>query len=155
MSSLTNKLSVFLSFMPYPVPPLTGDYILGKKSLIAFKQIKPKPLPVVYIFSFIITTYLIKFIRIKSLNTKQCPAELAPWIIPPYTPPSYQKCPPSLILLVDVTRYGLTCPFPQTFGGNPVHWGRTLSSSKKIAHFPHQKNPPYQMAVFINHPIKT
>ena len=72
MSSLTNKLSVFLSFMPYPVPPLTGDYILGKKSLIAFKQIKPKPLPVVYIFS------LIKFIRIKSLNTKQCPAELAP-----------------------------------------------------------------------------
>ena len=37
------------------------------------------------IFSFTITIYLIKFIGIKSLNTKECPAGLSPGIIPSHS----------------------------------------------------------------------
>ena len=58
---------------------------------------------------------------------------------PNYTPRLTKNVPPPLILLVASTRYGLSCPFPQTFGGNLVN-GKTISpSNKKIAHFPHQK----------------
>ena len=55
-------------------------------------------LPVVHIFSFIITIYLKKLLGIKSHSTNQFPAKLYPWIIPLYFP-SYQKCSPSLHLV--------------------------------------------------------
>ena len=68
-----------------------------KVSVIAFRNIAPKILPVVHISSLIFTTYLKKFIGIKSISTKQCPAELSPWIIPPVSPieesrPVAKKC---------------------------------------------------------------
>ena len=51
-------------------------------SLISFRQILPKTLPVAHIFSFIISAYLKKFSGIKSFSTKQCPANLSLQIIP-------------------------------------------------------------------------
>ena len=69
-----------------PSLSLIADRILQKISLIALRQMLPKLLPVAAIFSFIITSYLQKFIEIKYLNTKQCPAELSPWIIPLVSP---------------------------------------------------------------------
>ena len=54
-----------------------------KVSLIAFKQILSKILSALYIFRFIIITYLKSFIGIESFSTKQCPTELSPWIIHP------------------------------------------------------------------------
>ena len=62
--------------MPHFIPLLIADHT--KVSLTAFGQILPKILPVVHISSFIIMTYLKKFIGIKSLITKQCLAELSP-----------------------------------------------------------------------------
>ena len=45
-------------------------------------QILPNILPVARILSFTMMTYLKKLIRIKSLNTRQCPAGFSPRIIP-------------------------------------------------------------------------
>ena len=55
-----------------PSIPLFQSTYWGKVSLITFRQVWPKILPLVLIFSFIITTYLTKFIGIKYLHTKQC-----------------------------------------------------------------------------------
>ena len=66
------------------IPPLIADHIFGKKlSLIGFlTQILPKILPATHTFSFTMMKYLKKFIGIKSVNRKQCPAGLFPTIIP-------------------------------------------------------------------------
>ena len=83
-----------------------------KVSLTAFRRILQKVLPVVHIFSFIITTYLKKFIGIKYLITKQCPVVLSPWVIPPVSPilpkifPLLSSCllpPPCMDYLLDET----------------------------------------------------
>ena len=52
-------------------------------SLIGFRQILPKYLPVMHIFSFTIITYLKKLLGVKFFFTKQRPAGLSPKIIPP------------------------------------------------------------------------
>ena len=106
-----------------------------KVSLIAIKEILPKIFPMVHIFSFIITTYLKNFIGVRTLSTKQYPAELSPWSIPPVFPilpkmfpllsfclfsPSFMDCPTS-------------SPKP-TVWGKPCRWG---------------KNPPNQIAIFM------
>ena len=52
-------------------------YIGKNVSLMVFRQIWLKHLPVVHIFSFTTMTYSIKFIGMKSINTKQCPARLS------------------------------------------------------------------------------
>ena len=58
---------------------------IGKKvSLIAFRQILPKILPAVCIFSHTVMIYVKKYNGTKSLNTKQYPAGLSPRIIPHY-----------------------------------------------------------------------
>ena len=67
-------------------------HILGKKvSLIVFRYISSKILPLVHIFSFTIMTYLKKLTGIKSLNTKQCLAGFSSRIIPspPVSPRVY------------------------------------------------------------------
>ena len=71
----------FLSCLTPSLPLLQTTY-WKKVSPIAFRQILPKMLPMVHIFSSIITTYLKKFIGIKTLSTKQYPAKLSPWSIP-------------------------------------------------------------------------
>ena len=120
-----------------------------KVSLIVFRQIWLKILPVVHIFSFLITIYLKKCIVIKSLSTKQCPAELSSWMVPLY-PPSYQKC---------ITSFHLACcpyhvwtalllPPNLPFERNPVDGGR-IPPSKNNAHFLYQKNSPHQIAIFM------
>ena len=108
----------------------------------------------VHIFSFIITAYLRKSTRIKTLGTKQCAAELSPWIVSPVFPYLTKNPPPQFILVIAATMYGLPYPFLQTYrlGKNPVDGGRISSSSKKNAHFPYQKNPPHQIAIFMLSP---
>ena len=81
--SLPKKQALSLSFMSQPVLPLIVAHIEKKVSLIAFRQVSRKTLPVVQLFSFIITTCLKKLTGIKPLSTKQCPAKLSPRIIPP------------------------------------------------------------------------
>ena len=70
-------------------------------------------------------------------------------------PLSYQKYLVSfLILFSPTTRYGLTCPFPQTFEENPVDGGRNHPSSKNIAHFSQQKIFFTKQQVLCNHPMQ-
>ena len=57
-------------------------YLEKKISLITFRQILPKLLFAAYIFSNTTMTNLKKLIEKKSLNTKQCSAELSPRNIP-------------------------------------------------------------------------
>ena len=71
-----NKMSSSFSFMPHPVFQLDCRPHIEKKA--AFRQTLPNVLPVVHIFSFIITTYSKRFIRFKYLITKQWPSELSP-----------------------------------------------------------------------------
>ena len=75
-----------LSFMSHSVHPLIAHCLLEKSNifedspvefLIAFRQTLPKILAVVHIFSFIITTYLKIFSKIKSIGTKKCPSDLS------------------------------------------------------------------------------
>ena len=66
-------------------------------------------------------TYLENFIGIKSLSTKQCPAELSPRIIPPVFPILTNNISSSLILLVAPTMYRLFYLFPQIY-----RFGETL-----------------------------
>ena len=104
-----------------------------KVSLIVFRQILPKYLLAVHIFSFIITTYLKNFIGIKSLSTKQCPAELSPWIIPPVSPilpKIYHLLPSSLMPLPC-----MDCPassFKPTVWGKPCKWRKNPIQQQKI-----------------------
>ena len=65
-----------------PSLPWSQTTYWKKVSPTAFRKILPKILLVVYIFSNTIMTNLKKLIGNKSLNTKQCPAGLSPWIIP-------------------------------------------------------------------------
>ena len=114
-----------LSFMPHPIPLFIADHILEKSILTAFRQILPKSLPVVHNFSFITTTYLKKFIGIKSLITKQCPAELSPWIISPVSPilPKIFPLLSSCLLLPPC----MDCPTHSpklTVCGKPCRWGK-------------------------------
>ena len=83
-----------------------------------------------HIFSFMITTYLKKRIGIKSLSTKQSPAELSPLY-----PPSYQKCITSFHLACCPCHVWTALPLPSNlpFGRNPVDGGRISSSSKKMS----------------------
>ena len=118
-----------------------------KVSLIAFRQIFPNIFSVVHIFSFIITTYLKKFIKIKSLSTKQCPPELSPWIIPPAFPilPKYFL---SLYFVCCPQHVWTALPLPPNllFLENPVD-GRRIPP-----YFPHQNTLPHQLAIFIKSP---
>ena len=91
-------------------PPIT-DHILEKKvSLIAFREILPKILPAMYIFSNRTMANLKMLIWDKSLNKKQCLAGLSPRIIP-------------------LNRYG-----------KPWEWWRIPANSQKFTNFPLQKN---------------
>ena len=70
-----------------PCPSLDHrPHIEKKVSLIVFRQILPKILLVVCIFSYTIMMYLKKLVETKSLSTKQCPAGSSPRIIPHYPP---------------------------------------------------------------------
>ena len=89
-------------------------HILGKKvSLIAFRQILTKILPAAFIQ---LHNYdLFEKARLKSLNTKQCPAGLYPRIIrqvPPFLPKMLKHC---------CTHQVCTIPFPLNLYGKP--WG--------------------------------
>ena len=109
-------------FIPHPISPLIAHHMLEKVSLKVFRQILSKVLPVVHIFSFIIAVYMKKLIGIKSLSTKQCPAELSPWIIPPVSPIL-----PKMYYLLS------SCLLPLLCVDCPVDGGRILSISKKMS----------------------
>ena len=126
----------FPSCLTPPLPWLQTIY-WKKVSPVVFRQILPKILPMVHIFSFIITTYLKKFIGIKTLSTKQYPPELSPWsiaaiffILPKMFPLlSFCLLPPSR----------MDCPTspPQTYYlGKPCRWGENPVS------FPPPKKSP-------------
>ena len=107
-----------------------------KVSLITFRQNLPKTLLAVHIFSFIIMTFLKKFIEIRSLMTKQCLVELSPWIIPPASP----ILPKLLILLLSCLlppSCRLPCRFPKpTVQGKPCKWGKNPTQQQKWCSFP-------------------
>ena len=71
-------------FVSHPIILLIADHTVEKKvSITVFRhKFFKKILPVIHIFSFTIMNYLIKFVGIKYLKRKQCPAELSPIIIP-------------------------------------------------------------------------
>ena len=107
-----------------------------KVSLINFRQILPQILPVAHIFSFIITTYLKNIIGNKSLTTKQCPAELSPWIMPsvsPILPKMYHLLSSCLVALPC-----MDCPAHSpklTIWGKPCRWGKNLVQQQKKCPF--------------------
>ena len=93
-----------------------------------------KTLTVVHIFSLIFRIYLKKFIGIKSLSTKQCPAELPPWIIP-------------LVSSILSNMYHLLssclfpppcmeCPVCSPNWGKPCRWGKNTAQQQKLFSFP-------------------
>ena len=120
--------------------------------MLFFRQVLPKVLPVVHIFSFIITTYSKK----KKKKKKKSPLELNPSVKrlssriislnhTPCISHLTKNMSPSFILLVAPTMYGLPCPFSQpTIWEKPCRWGKNPVQQQKNAHFPHQKNPPHQ-----------
>ena len=125
----------------FPFPScLTLSLPWLQTSFIAFRQVQPRSLLVVHIFSFIITTYLKEFIGIKSLNTVSRRIICLNYTL--LYPPYFQKCPPLLIWLVAPTTYGLSCPFLQNLWWKPCRWGEKPPPQQKIAHILHQKNPP-------------
>ena len=136
--------------MPHPISLLIADYILEKVSLIAFRQIVSKLLPLVHIFSFIITTYLKNFIGVKSITTKQFPPELSPWIIPPVFPISSKMFPlVSSCLLPPPCTNGLAPSPKPTVLGKPCRLGKNPPQKQKNAHFKHHKNSPHQTVTFM------
>ena len=84
----------------------------------------------VHIFSFIIMTYLKKFIRIKLLNTKQWPAELSPWIIPRYIHHLTKNIPPSFNLAWCSHQVWTVLLLHPNLWGNPVDWVRICLTAK-------------------------
>ena len=120
--------------MPHPISPMIADHILEKGISIAFRQIEGKIFPVVLIFSFITTAYLKKFIGIKSLSTKQCPAEYLPELYP-LCSPSYQKCSPSFHLACCLHHLWTVLHLPPSLpcGGNPLDGGRIPPSNRKCS----------------------
>ena len=106
-----------------------------KVSLIVFRQILPNILPVVHIFSFIIMAYLKKFIGIKFLSTKQCPAELSPWIIPPLFPILPKMFP--LLLSCLLSPPCMDCPTPShKLWKNPRRCGENPAQQQRKCLFP-------------------
>ena len=56
-------------------------------------------------------------------------------------------------MLVAPTMYGLCYPFPQTYPlGKPCRCGDNPAQQPKNVHFPLQKNPPHQIAIFMELP---
>ena len=104
-----------------PFPPLITDHTLEKVFVIAFRQILPKILPAVYIFSNTIIINLKKLIGKKFLNTKQCPAGLSPRII------------------------------PLNLYGKARGWGKIPANSQKFTNFPLQKNPFHLITLYKLH----
>ena len=94
---------------------------IGKKVLIAFRQILSKILPEACIFSDIIMTYLKKLVGTNFLNTKLCLAALFPRIVPHFLPKHSWKT----LEMED----------------NPTQ-------QPKCTHLPHQKNHPYEIYFF-------
>ena len=141
-----------LKLVYHPVSCLLHHYthIYCKKvSLIAYRQILPKILHVVLIFSFTIMAYFEKFVGIKSYSTKQCPAELSPWIIPPVLlilPKMFPLLSSCLLPL-----QSMDCPTLH-LQGKACTWGENPTQEQKNAYFPHQKNPPPQIAIFMYSP---
>ena len=99
--------------------------------------------------SFIIATFLKKFIVIKSFSRKQCPAELSPWIIPLVLSvlPKLFPLPSSFLLPPPCVDYLVPSPKATTFG-KPCRWGKNLAQQLKNPHFPHHKNPYHPKAIF-------
>ena len=121
-----------------------------KVSVIAFRNIAPKILPVVHISSLIFTTYLKKFIGIKSISTKQCPAELSPWIIPPVSPILPKMFPFLSYCLLPFQCMDSPAHSPKpTVWGKPCRWKKNPVQSQKNAHLSHQQNPTHQIAIFM------
>ena len=124
----------FPSCLTPPLPWLQTTY-WKKVSPVVFRQILPKILPMVHIFSFIITTYLKKFIGIKTLGAKQYPAELSLWSIPtifPILPKMFHLL--SFCLLSH--HVWIALPFPKTYYlGKPCRWENPAS-------FPAPKKSP-------------
>ena len=80
------KTFLYVPLRPSPVP----DHLFGKELYLIV--LTKKLLSVMRIFSFAMMTNMKKFIRIKSLNTEQCPARLSPKIIhPPPVFPTLSK----------------------------------------------------------------
>ena len=128
-----------------PVLLLITDHILGKKVLIAFRQILPIILPGACIFSYTVMACVKKLDGTKSLNTKQCPAGLSPRIIPQVSP--LPKLSPPLMLLC-CTYQIWTVLLPQNLYGKPWGRGKILPNSQKCTHLPNQKNPLQQIYIF-------
>ena len=113
-----------------------------KVSPIAFGQILPKILPMVHILSFIITTYFKKFIGIKTLSTKQYPAELSPWSIPTVFPIL-----PKMFSLLSFCLLPPPCMECPTSSPKPTIWRKPSRWGRIPPHFPHRKNPLLQIAI--------
>ena len=131
LNLLTKKLSPPRP-PPLPFPSYLTSFLLWletkywkKVSLIAFKQILPKILPMLHIFNFIIMAYLKNFIGIESLSTKQSPAELSPWIIHPILSILAKVSP--LLSSWLLPPPCMDCPTPSPkhiIWGKPCRWGR-------------------------------
>ena len=84
-------------------------------------------------------TYLKKIDGTKCLNTKQCPVELSPRIIPqvsPFLPKIYHH----LMLLCYSHKVWTVLPSPEP-SWETLGWRGISPNSQKYIHFPHQKNP--------------
>ena len=137
------------NWLLHPIPPLIADHILEKIISKAFRQIVPKTLPMVQIFSFIITTYLKKVIGIKTLSTKQYPEELSPWSIPTIFPIL-----PKMFPLLSFSLLSPPCMDCPTFSSKPTIWENLIDGGRILLHFLHRKNPLHQMQFSCNHPIQ-
>ena len=89
-----------------------------------------------------------KFIGIKSLSTKQCSAELSPWIVPPIF-----AILPKIFLSFNLAccphHVWISLTLTPNLCGKPFKWGQNPAQQQKLAYFPHQKSPPQQIATFM------
>ena len=101
-------------------------------TLMSFKQILLKILPVMRILSFAIMIYLKRLIGMKLLNTKQCPEGLPPRIIAhPMHFRSYKKIPPFLILLCCHHQVLTSSPLSPILCGKPWGWSKNAEQQPK------------------------
>ena len=73
-----NPRYIYKSTQFYYIPKFLPNILQTLLVSISGKDISTKILPAVHIFSLIIMTYLKMLIKIKSPNTRQCPARLSP-----------------------------------------------------------------------------
>ena len=138
MSLHTKNWVLPFSFMPHPI--LLQTLYWKKVGLRVFRQILQTILSVVYIFSFIITTYLKPFSGMKTLSKKQRPAELSLWIITRVYPILPKMFPFLSSYLLPVPRIGCPVLLPNLWR-KPCIRERSPPSSQKVLTFETRKIP--------------